>query len=266
MTFFMPQHPVAGFCAISGPLLWSCGRFAEAAERYESCRRYAQEPEGVLGPFTSAYAHTFCAWMAAVQGDYSRAAEHAGAAMAIGQEHGLLVWIGAAYPHLGIATAMLGDATQGVGMISEGVTAWRGAGSALFISYYQHGLGLALEAAGDWGAALRAVDDGIAHAWNHAERFHLSELHRLRARLLSKDGRTAEAAAERRYAAEVANVQGARLFEVLALQDLCETGEHRPDELARLADLVEELWPEARGRDDALVLLERAQMTVDQHR
>jgi tetratricopeptide (TPR) repeat protein len=245
MTFFMPQHPVAGFCAISGPLLWSSGRFVEASRRYEHCRAFAESPRGVVGPFTSGYAHTFCAWMCELQGDYDAASDHAKAAMAMGEEHGFLVWIGAGYIHLGIATAMLGNPTIGANMITEGIEAWRSAGSGLFVSYFRHGLGLAWEAAGDRKAALSAVDDGIAHTRDHAERFALAELHRLRARLLAAEARGRDAAAERREAARVANRQGARMLELLALADLCQADQHQPPEARRLAELVDQLSGDA---------------------
>jgi class 3 adenylate cyclase/tetratricopeptide (TPR) repeat protein len=258
LMFYMPQHPVAGFCAISGPLMWSCGRFRPSLGRYDRCSEFAEHPRGPVGPFTSGYAHTFCAWMCGLRGDYPAVARHAEAAMAIGSEHGFLVWMGAAYPHLGLATAMLGDPLKGVQMISDGISAWRAAGSGLFVTYFQFGLALAYEAAGAPVPALGAVDGGIAHAWDHSERFHLAELHRLRARLLTSDGRYREAAAERRYAAGVANLQGARMFELLALSDLCASGECGAREATRLQELAAQLEPEAQGLSDVVPLISRA--------
>jgi tetratricopeptide (TPR) repeat protein len=237
LTFFMPQHPVAGFCAISGPLLWARGDLRAALERYERCRQFAEQPTGVYGFFTSGYAHTFGSWLCGLRGDYEAAAAHAQAAMAVASEHGFLVWMGAAVPHLGIATAMLGDTDTGIRLIREGVDGWRGVGSGLFVSYWQHGLGLAYEAAGDVDAALDAVDAGIEHSERHAERFHLAELHRLRARLLAARGDD-DATRHWRLAARIGRRQGARLFELLALSDLAAAEAVDDLERARLEELA----------------------------
>ncbi len=257
LTFFMPQHPVAGFCAISGPLLWARGELRAALERYERCRQFAEQPTGVYGYFTSGYAHTFGSWLCGLRGDYEGAAAHAQAAMAVASEHGFLVWMGAAVPHLGIATAMLGDTETGIGMIRQGIDGWHGVGSALFVSYWQHGLGLAYEAAGDLDKALEAVDAGIDHSERHAERFHLAELHRLRARLLAARGDD-EAARDWRLAAEVARGQGARLFELLALSDLAAAGAIDDLERARLEELAKLLDEELRAVPTSPALLRSA--------
>jgi hypothetical protein len=172
-----------------------------------------------------------------LRGDYEAAAAHAQAAMAVASEHGFLVWMGAAVPHLGIATAMLGDTDTGIRLIREGVDGWRGVGSGLFVSYWQHGLGLAYEAAGDLDAALDAVDAGIEHSERHAERFHLAELHRLRARLLAARGDD-DATRHWRLAARIGRRQGARLFELLALSDLAAAEAVDDLERARLEELA----------------------------
>ncbi len=38
MEFHMPQHPVAGFCGVSGPLLWMSGDFGAANSATSGCR------------------------------------------------------------------------------------------------------------------------------------------------------------------------------------------------------------------------------------
>ena len=257
MDFFMPQHPVAGFCGIGAPMAWSRGDFETAWALHDRCVDYAEHPTGALGPFTSAYAHTFSAWFCAGRGDYVGTAEHAKSAMAVADEHGFLVWLGAAFPHLGIATAMLGDPATGIEMIKEGLIGWRAAGSALFISYYEHGLALAHERAGDPVEALRSVGAGIEHAERHNEHFYLAELHRLRARLHDQLGDTELGSGKRRLAASVAKSQGARLFELRALVDLVDSGVSTPDERERLRVITSELVANSSTvdrRDDAVGL------------
>ncbi len=255
LDFFMPQHPVAGFCGIGAPLAWSRGDFEAAWALHERCVDYAENPTGVLGPFTSAYAHTFSAWFCGGRGDYKGVAEHAKSAMAVADEHGFMVWLGAAFPHLGIATAMLGDPSAGIEMIEEGLAGWRAAGSALFVSYYEHGLALAYERAGDPVEALRSVGAGIDHAERHNEHFYVAELHRLRARLHDHLGDTELGSTKRRLAASIANSQGAWLFELRALVDLVESGTSTPDERVRLSEIASEMvasTPTADRRDDAV--------------
>jgi tetratricopeptide (TPR) repeat protein len=238
MAFYMPQHPAAGFCGIGGPLAWSQGDARLASHLYTRCTEFAENPRGVLGPFTSGYSHTFAAWLCALRGDYEAAARHAQSAIEVATEYGFLVWHGAALPHLGIAVAMLGDTATGIDMTTQGIALWRASGSGLFVSYYEHGLGLSHEAAGDLEAALRAADAGVEHSELHAERFHLAELHRLRGRLHEGLGSVDDAIIERRRAASVAASQGARLFELHALHDLASSGAADPSECARHAELA----------------------------
>ena len=170
MEFHMPQHPVAGFCGISGPLLWMSGDFVAAQQRYERLQEFALHPSGRLGPFTAGYARSFSAWFSSLLGDFSAMAAHATSATDIGAEHGFLVWLGAGYIQLGIATALLGDTATGIAMTSDGIDAWGAAGSGLMGSYYRFWLGLAHELAGDPEAALRSVEEGIEHSESHQER------------------------------------------------------------------------------------------------
>ena len=163
--------------------------------------------------------------------------------MAAGNEYGFLVWLGASVPHLGFATAMLGDPATGTQLIRDGVAGWRGAGSALFVSYYLYGLAKAHHQAGELDAALAALDDALDHSERHAERFHVAELRRERAALLRDMGDAARAEADLRTAVQVAAEQGARLFELQALADLVQHGAATEADSLRLHDLAFELEP-----------------------
>ena len=248
MEFHMPQHPVAGFCGVSGPLLWMSGDFVAARQRYERLQEFALHPTGRLGPFTAGYARVFSAWFSSLLGDFSAMAAHATSAMDIGAEHGFLVWLGAGYIQLGIATALLGDTATGIAMTSDGIDAWGAAGSGLMGSYYRFWLGLAHEVAGDPEAALRVVHEGIAHSESHRERVQSALLHRSRGRLLERMGRPAEASVARRLAVRIAAEQGARFCELLALHDLERVGDAVDQERHRLEKLIGDLSADDLGR------------------
>jgi class 3 adenylate cyclase/tetratricopeptide (TPR) repeat protein len=237
LEFVSPQHLVAGFYAISGPLLWSMGRCKEARVRYELLQEYAEHPTGVHGPFTQAYAHSFSAFMCFVRGDFETAVGHATRTMEIGMDHGFLIWIGSGYPQLGIATAMTGDPATGIPMATDGLAAWRDAGAGLLVSYFQYGLAMSHELAGDLEAALAAADGGIDHCADHAEGFLLAELHRVRGRLLERLGREEDADDARRIALLTARAQGAQCYELGVLTDLCRNASGSPAEMARLVEL-----------------------------
>ena len=247
MEFHMPQHPVAGFCGVSGPLLWMSGDFVAAQQRYERLQEFALQSTGRLGPFTAGYARVFSAWFSSLLGDFSAMAAHATSAMDIGAEHGFVVWLGAGYIQLGIATALLGDTATGIAMTSDGIDAWGAAGSGLMGSYYRFWLGLAYEVAGDPEASLRVVHEGIAHSEAHRERVQSALLHRSRGRLLERMGRPAEASAARRLAVRIAAEQGARFCELLALHDLARVGDAVDEERHRLEELIGDLSAEDLG-------------------
>jgi class 3 adenylate cyclase/tetratricopeptide (TPR) repeat protein len=244
MTFVMPQHPVAGFCGIGGPLAWTCGDFALADERYRRLCEFADHPIGPIGPFTAGYAHTFAAWASQLRGDAPRALDHARRAIEVASEHGFLVWLGAATPHVGAALAAMGDPTAGNDLISDGLAGWRASGSGLFVSYYEHARALALELAGDLPGALAAARAGLDHAERHAERFHVAELLRLHGRLSDQLGDPDVGDAQRRRAIEVAHRQGAVVFELRALVELTATGRGSGAERSRCAELLDRIGEE----------------------
>jgi predicted ATPase len=122
----------------------------------------------------------------------------------------------------------------GLELIAAGIGGFKGAGAELGLSNY-----LAISAEGNrkLGRTERAwasLDDAFAMVERTAERFQLSNLHRIRGDLLLDRGDAAGAEAEYLRAIEVARGQNALTWELRAATSLYRV---RPDARAALANV-----------------------------
>ena len=91
------------------------------------------------------------------------------------------------------------------------------------LTHYFSVLAEAFQASGNTDEALKAVDDGLALAARSNERFHESNLQRLRGDLLlnASGGGLAEAEKCYRRAVDIARLQSAKSWELRAMISLC---------------------------------------------
>lgn len=208
-----PNDPGVAALANLGPTLLILGELREADETMAEAVARADELSGPSGLFTKAYVHAFAAWYFELACEPKRAKEHATRAVEISVEHGFATWLGAGGLHLAIAEANIGEAERAIPSIEWGITAWAEAGAELFRPYYLFWLADARRQVSDHDGALAAVEEALAVATGHDERFFEAELRRLHGELTGDLGRLWEAV-------EVARRQQAKTFELRAATSL----------------------------------------------
>ena len=147
------------------------------------------------------------------------AEQHADAALALSDEHGLVLYHAMARIVRGWAQIGRGDDDGAAEEIRQGLAAWRSTGAQLMCPHYMALLTQALNPARS-DQALRLLDEALALVESTGERSHEAELYRLKGeRLLagSRDGASVDAAeACFEQALAIARRQQAQSFELRA--------------------------------------------------
>jgi DNA-binding winged helix-turn-helix (wHTH) protein/tetratricopeptide (TPR) repeat protein len=147
------------------------------------------------------------------------AEQHADAALALSDEHGLVLYHAMARIVRGWAQIGRGDDDGAAEEIRQGLAAWRSTGAQLMCPHNLALLTEALPPAAD-DQALRLLDEALTLVESTGERFYEAELHRLKGeRLLgrARDGASLEAAeASFEQALAIARRQQAQSFELRA--------------------------------------------------
>jgi tetratricopeptide (TPR) repeat protein len=179
-----------------------------------------------------AYAHTCASRTFLLRREPERAAEHAGAAIAIGERHGYVAPVIAGELDLSMARIVLGDVRGGIELLTAGLARWRAAGFELDRPYWLAGLADGHRRLGDLGAATAAVDEGLEHLARCGERVWAPELYAVRAGIERASASAVVPARARERAVadlersiEIARAQGAGLFERRAREVLEHMGE-----------------------------------------
>jgi class 3 adenylate cyclase/predicted ATPase len=158
------------------------------------------------------------------------AQQHAAELVALASEHGFPLWLGWGIVHRGWSLAALGQAQEGVSLLTEGLSVERATGG---ITWMPWALTLLAEAHAKLDQLVEATNC-LAEAGQIVERtderYSEAELHRLRGDVMSASGD--QAAAEQNYyqALAVAKRQSAKVFELRAATSLArlwrEQGKH----------------------------------------
>jgi len=108
------------------------------------------------------------------------------------------------------------DVIGGVSLLRSGRDAFRATGATLLLPHYMGLLGTACEIAGQMEEAVTLLDDALQIAERTGERWVEADLYRLKGQMLSRKG--CSQAAEELYceALEIAEEQGAKIWELRA--------------------------------------------------
>jgi class 3 adenylate cyclase/predicted ATPase len=214
LAYPTPQDPAVACLSLLAAVSWILGQSRRAVECAADALQTAEE---LKRPFDAAYAHCYAAMFENLRHNAERAAYHAGMAIEISQRHGFTAWLGAGTLQLAIAKGGLGQAQEGVGLLSGTLAAWQAAGAELNSCFFLAGLAENYRLVGDLDGALDAVARAIDHATRHGEHFYDAALYRLRGEFLAmRDGAAAQTQAEADFqrAIEIAQEQGAKMFEL----------------------------------------------------
>src|SRR4030095_10236645 len=149
-----PQDPGVACLSLLASVLWMLGYPDQAVQRMEDALALARQLES---PFSLAYCYTY----AATAGELRRAAEYSREAIQISTQHGFDVLRCAGMLHRGIAQGGLGEADEGVALLTETLAAWRASGTEFMRPYFLAGLAEAQRAAGRPNDALGSVAEGV---------------------------------------------------------------------------------------------------------
>ncbi|MDA0282929.1 MAG: hypothetical protein O3B86_06200 [Planctomycetota bacterium] len=176
-------------------------------------------------PFSEAYAiyHLGCVYQHCLMGTEAR--ECGEASLAIGKEQGFGIWIALGTLCRGSGLVLEGQRiNRGVELVKQGFDLFRGSGAELSLTHYHAVLAEAYMASDRIEDARQTVEEGLALVERTSERFHESNLHRLKGELLltEADGNRTEAIAEFERALEIARQQKAMSWELRAAISLAQ--------------------------------------------
>jgi predicted ATPase len=145
---------------------------------------------------------------------------------------------------LGIAKAMLGDATYGIGSAKKYLEAWQAAGAGLNRPYFLAGIAQAEIVGGRRDEALAHLTEALEHAEQTGEAYFVPLIYEIRGECLANlADRAADAEADFRRSNETAKAENAKMFELRSLRSLLRLKGAGNDASLRseLARLVEEV-------------------------
>jgi predicted ATPase len=161
--------------------LWALGDLDQAQHRSDEGLSLARE---LAHPFSLAYALAHAVWLSQFCRQGQAVQAQAEALIALAQAHGFPLRAAQGLIWRGWALVGQGYGDEGIRQMHQGLAAWRATGVELVRTYF---LALFAEAYGQLGQAeegLRVLNEAMAVAHNHGERFYEAELCRLKGELL----------------------------------------------------------------------------------
>jgi len=202
--------------------LWLSG-FPEKA--IETGKKAVQLANDLNTPFDKAFTayHLGCVYQHCLMGTQAR--ECGEVAIAIGREQGFGIWLALGTLCRGSGMVLEGQRVgRGVELVKQGFDIYRGTGAELSLTHYHTVLAEAYMATDRIDDARQTVEDGLALVERCSERFHESNLHRLKGELLlvASPGNRTEAIVEFEQALEIARRQKATSWELRAAISLAQ--------------------------------------------
>jgi predicted ATPase len=184
----------------------------------------ARAPPGLAGggPFSLAYALHYRGWLCQncrLGAEVRAAGEEE---FRIATEQGFAFWHATGTSYRGAGLVRQGKLGEGLPLLVKGLDGFRATGAELTLPFQLSTLGEAYTQAGRFKGACRTLDEGLALAEKHDERYQEAELHRLKGELLLAEAPDQASAAEDcfRQAIETAGRQQSRAWELRATMSL----------------------------------------------
>ena len=179
------QSPRGGAVIALGTASWNAWTLGKADVARD---REAQMMAAAIGnkPQNIAAATRSAAYLHACMREYEAAAAYAAKAVALSEEHQLPYFASLSRCILGYARAQLGQASEGIGLLRQGIAGLLEVGSCLGVSQHTAYLAEAQEKDGAPGDALETIDQALD--LNPGERAHRPESIRVRGEIYLKAG------------------------------------------------------------------------------
>ncbi|MGZ0165688.1 MAG: protein kinase domain-containing protein [Planctomycetales bacterium] len=206
-------------CTILAHWAWALWIAGYPEQAIATGRRGVELGKELKDPFSEAFAvyHLGCVYQHCLMGKEAR--ECGEASIAIGQEQGFGIWLALGLLCRGSGLVLEGERiSRGVELVKQGFDIFRGTGAELSLTHYHTVLAEAYIASDRLEDARQTVDDGLEFVERCSERFHESNLHRLKGELILADSpeKRTEAMAEFERAVEIARNQKAKSWELRA--------------------------------------------------
>jgi predicted ATPase len=193
--------------------LWTLGypeaALADANSAVKEAREIAQAASLMVALTITAFTHTVC-------GNYATVNMQSDEVVSLAGEKGAVMWQGLGTMNQGNVLALTRKFSDAVQTISSGITAWRSAGSTIFLSWYFSNLTRAYAELGKFDDAWRSIAEAVNAIETAKERWCEAEVHRIAGEIalksLDHDAAKAQAYFERALA--VARAQQAKSFEL----------------------------------------------------
>ena len=229
-TYFMPNDGPASAHANLALARFMCGDLCGADAQIDAARRRCQAIDFPRGPFTTAQAEAYAAWMLMERSETVAAKAAATVVTDIADRHGFDSWalIGATeQASVDAVSALDGEphdcsALTAHAQTIEGLCAvWKAIDLALFLPFFTATAGRLRAASGDTEGAAARYEETLEIARATGIHFYDAEVMRLQSQLLPD----AEARAQLRLASDLARMQHAVPFELRIARELLARGD-----------------------------------------
>ena len=198
-----------------GLALWPIGEIGRARELQDAAIARARETGHVA---TTAYAASYRSIFEMMRHDARAAEPYAAQTLDLGRQHGLSLYAGYGTVLSGWVRAQLGDRSEGVAQMRDGLDSLRQQGFSLITPLYYAYLAVLEAELGELNSALVALDRALTEIERTGQRTFEAEANRIRGEILLKRDPSNPAPAEDAFltAIAVAQAQKARSFELRA--------------------------------------------------
>jgi predicted ATPase len=156
----------------------------------------------------------------ALVGDDTALAEWVNQLFAVATEHGFPHWRAQGTIYRGWVKVKIGDVTEGMSLLRNGLTAYRASGVELLVPHYIDLLAAASEIAGQVEEALTLLDNALQIVERTGDCWFEAELNRHKGELLLRQGQSEAAEELYRRGLRIAQEQEAKLWELRAAVSL----------------------------------------------
>jgi len=214
--------------------LWELGYPDQALKRSREALTLA---EALAHPHSLVFATIFAAHLRVRRREWQAVQKQAETGIALSTEHGIPYWPSEAVSQRGKALAEQGQVEEGIGLIRQGLAAWRDQGVEVALPYVLALLAEAYGQAGRVEAGLNTLTEALAVVEKTAEHLSEPELYRLRGELLLIQGEEQVGVeANFRQAIQIARRQEAKSLELRAAISLSRLlqKQGKPDEARQI--------------------------------